>query len=422
MARQLGPLLFLLCLGLNAEAAAQDQFAVATGFGTVVRVFRITASEEISLHQTLILADPSEQVEVDSGGRFVFLANESDTKLNPIYSIDQNHELHLASTFTAPDESWDIAGVGTRLVPDRDSLLVYTASPENLLRVELHEATVNNRLGVRYVGDYLDLTGSPADSPSDGVASSFDSYSLLVSVADSSHAQIFRLDPSGALSLTDQSYSTEVTAFARPSRDGTGRLIAFNQQYGHDLGIGRFTGDGLSTFMIADVIDIPDFDDSINTAMHPSGRWAFVSGSTGVVSVELNDDGEFVRVVGDPAAGGGTSMAISADGRFLLTGAGAGLIRVNADGSLTTLSTGVPGVPSLSDIAWIPPRTLPSLPGDVNVDGEVDAADVVIVINEALPDDEPILPPQNFANADLDGDIDVDQDDLAALIDLLLGL
>ena len=136
----------------------------------------------------------------------------------------------------------------------------------------------------------------------------------------------------------------------------------------------------------------------------------------------LNDDGEFVRVVGSPAPGGGTSMAISADGRFLLTGAGAGLIRVNEDGSLTTLSTSVPGVPSLSDIAWIPPRTPPSLPGDVNVDGEVDAADVISVINDALPDDMPILPPQNFANADLDGDIDVDQDDLDALVGMLLGL
>jgi hypothetical protein len=71
-------------------------------------------------------------------------------------------------------------------------------------------------------------------------------------------------------------------------------------------------------------------------------------------------------------------------------------------------------------IVFFPPRTLPTLLGDANVDGVVDAADVVFVINEAIPDDKPILLPQNFANADLDQDIDVDPDDLEALIQLLL--
>ncbi|MBN1475204.1 hypothetical protein JXA47_00475 [Candidatus Sumerlaeota bacterium] len=52
----------------------------------------------------------------------------------------------------------------------------------------------------------------------------------------------------------------------------------------------------------------------------------------------------------------------------------------------------------------------------------MDSADIVFLVNEALPDDKPILLPQNFANADLDGDIDVDQDDLDALVEMLLGL
>jgi len=72
-------------------------------------------------------------------------------------------------------------------------------------------------------------------------------------------------------------------------------------------------------------------------------------------------------------------------------------------------------------IVFLPPRTPPSLPGDANVDGVVDAADVVFLVNEAMPDDKPILLPQNFANADLDQDVDVDQDDLEALVQLLVG-
>jgi hypothetical protein len=44
----------------------------------------------------------------------------------------------------------------------------------------------------------------------------------------------------------------------------------------------------------------------------------------------------------------------------------------------------------------------------------------VFLLNEALPDDKPILLPQNFANADLDHDVDVDEADFEALLEMLL--
>ncbi len=50
----------------------------------------------------------------------------------------------------------------------------------------------------------------------------------------------------------------------------------------------------------------------------------------------------------------------------------------------------------------------------------VDVADMVFLTEKTLPDDALILPPQSFANADLDQDVDVDQDDFNALLDLIL--
>ncbi len=52
----------------------------------------------------------------------------------------------------------------------------------------------------------------------------------------------------------------------------------------------------------------------------------------------------------------------------------------------------------------------------------VDVADMVFLTEKTLPDDALILPPQSFANADLDQDVDVDQDDFNALLDLILAL
>ena len=74
-----------------------------------------------------------------------------------------------------------------------------------------------------------------------------------------------------------------------------------------------------------------------------------------------------------------------------------------------------------SDLEFIPPKTPPSLLGDANVDGRVDAADVVTMVAMIQPTARLALP-QPFANADLDQDIDVDEGDLALLIDLLLGI
>jgi hypothetical protein len=68
----------------------------------------------------------------------------------------------------------------------------------------------------------------------------------------------------------------------------------------------------------------------------------------------------------------------------------------------------------------MPQRLTPTLLGDANCDGVVDVADAVFLINEALPDDKPILLPQNFANADLDNDVDVDEADFEGLVEMLL--
>jgi hypothetical protein len=93
-----------------------------------------------------------------------------------------------------------------------------------------------------------------------------------------------------------------------------------------------------------------------------------------------------------------------------------------SDGQLTPTGFSLAKSFKLGDIQFIPPLTPPTLPGDANLDGLVDTADLVFLINEALPDDKPILLPQNFANADIDGDIDVDQDDFGQILALILGL
>jgi hypothetical protein len=316
-------------------------------------------------------------------------------------------------------EGFSVSGT-SRIVPKRSSLLVYSANQSNLAEVFLYDAPVNNRLQVRFA-DFLDLTGLAASGPQDGIASAFDPFSLFVAVGVLGEVlQIIRLDPTGQLSLTNQSFTGQITGPGRPSTDATGRLVAFNQLGGHDVGLGHFVGDGQSTFEVLDLFDIPGLTGFATiTALHPSGRWVFVDGW----SVEIDPaSGQFVGVVGDKVDAGGTSAAVSPDGRFVLTGAGARLVRFNDDGSLTLLNTGVPGVPSLSDIAFIPPRAQPTLPGDANVDGLVDVADMVFLIEKALPDDALILPPQSFANADIDQDVDVDQDDFNALLDLILAL
>ncbi|MBN1477625.1 hypothetical protein JXA47_12790 [Candidatus Sumerlaeota bacterium] len=122
-------------------------------------------------------------------------------------------------------------------------------------------------------------------------------------------------------------------------------------------------------------------------------------------------------------------MAVSQDGTYVLVdhqiiGPGdfqIANIHINPDGTLTNTGHALEFGGKHADIVAIPAQTPHSLLGDANLDGLVDISDAVMLINEALPDDEPILLPQNFANADLDGDIDVDQDDLDELVGMLLG-
>jgi hypothetical protein len=123
------------------------------------------------------------------------------------------------------------------------------------------------------------------------------------------------------------------------------------------------------------------------------------------------------------------AMTITASGSFVLlddqTAGGefsVSSLALEFDGQLTPTGFALTKNFKLADLQAIPPLTPPTLLGDANLDGLVDAADLVFLINEALPDDKPILLPQNFANADMDGDIDVDQDDFDQILELILGV
>ncbi|NUP91184.1 MAG: hypothetical protein HUU25_15405 [Candidatus Sumerlaeia bacterium] len=418
----------LLALSV-ASAQAEDRF-VGVAFNTSpLFTYSVNSSGEIALESQTAQTTFGELIRVDPGGRFVVTFRSPDELDLWRIGVGGLLTLEASAEPEAPRElTQDVA-----LSPDSRILLALTGDPTlprgDPLRFDFRTFHVNNRLE-------MDWSGA-SWAPPGGLNLSFDPFLWAISE---------RLPYTALLSLSSQQ-------LAVLSISATGEITD--------------TGQRLAT---PGLLNVP-FDIS------PDGRWAISGGNTDVVLFEIHPDGTVTledtfdpngpaigpnclrftpnlnqiliaplvdtveslafdettllgSVIDSAETGFGLpeALAVNAAGTMVLvddqTAGGQfslASVFLRPDGTLTPTGHTLPKGFKLADLQFIPPRALPSLPGDANLDGVVDAADIVFLVNEALPDDKPILYPPNFANADLDQDVDVDQDDLEALVQLLVG-
>jgi hypothetical protein len=268
------------------------------------------------------------------------------------------------------------------------------------------------------------------------VISDKSSYTILVNLSNVVDQQVAVLRMSTDGELADSGQRLQLPGLANTSFDITpeGGLIVIGGSAGSSTG-----NPSLFMFEVDDQGDVLLHDYSSDDGGGTMDV-AFRHGVPGLVtanfahgasSVALDSDFSFAGLIDSESVGFNVpeAMTITASGSFVLlddqTAGGefsVSSLALEFDGQLTPTGFALTKNFKLADLQAIPPLTPPTLLGDANLDGLVDAADLVFLINEALPDDKPILLPQNFANADMDGDIDVDQDDFDQILELILGV
>jgi hypothetical protein len=329
----------------------------------------------------------------------------------------------LSGQVTAASPEWDIFPP-LLITPDTSELIVQSGAPGiQDIRVNMDFLALNNSLNTGVIAASWDISEILEAQFSGAAISVFDRYTLF------NTTRIIRYDVSEQLfSLTPQITLTPGNGLT-VTPDGRFFISSSNPSTGSELTVYRVEGDGQSTITVVDSIsEIEDFQSPRDAAAHPNGRFAFIMGWN-ILAIEIDQQtGHIIQIVEVQSAPSSNDLALSYDGQILLQttnrfGGIARIIpyRVNGDGSLDPLQYGLEVPWSTSDLAFIPPKPQVTLPGDSNLDGSIDVADIVTVAEMISPTSR-LAPAQNFVNADLDGDIDVDQDDLDALVGMLLGL
>ncbi|NUP91026.1 MAG: hypothetical protein HUU25_14595, partial [Candidatus Sumerlaeia bacterium] len=362
-------------------AAGQDHYVLGTTFGTTHRVYRISASGEVSIHQELNAGHRVEDIAVDRGGRFVWMIKGGGP--SPIYRISREFHLSLGGQVTASSPEWKVWRPAL-LTPDTSDLIVTALAPTTGdFRVSLEYSSLSNSLATSAVHAVWDVSDIPEAQPQVGVVSPFDRYTLFTD------SGVIHLDPTALEFALPQQASGYSRGFPAAGFDGRVICTVSHADPGPEFGVNVVQGDGQGTVLLSDSIpDIPGVSNRHGAVVHPGGRFAYLYGLGGLPTIEVNPASGLIQGVLETAPAPSTNAAaISPDGTmfFLATNRFNGIAsmipyRVNADGTLTQLNAGLQVPFSTADLEFLPPKTPPSLPGDANVDGLVDAADVVTVV------------------------------------------
>jgi hypothetical protein len=404
------------------SVTAQD-YAAAIGFGGPLRVYEVGDNGEITLHDQAPVGGFGEVVRVDPGGRFALcIQNPDDLDL---WRIAPDRTLSLASSLEdgpnqtlvfslalSPDSTIAMAFHDDNRLPDSERRSFRTYLINNRLQIEW----TGRAMSIPEIGEAIDWTISPRGG-----------WTAVVNLGPLDTLAILSLSPSGVLIDTGNRVAT-TGLHGNPLRlSADGRwLLTGSQAEGPSVALYEIDPFGMVSLHDSTSVD---GGSTFEVRFRPDLSGVVTANDgMGLSSVDLDENVEFGDLIDSESPGLDISEAldINHDNDLVLFddqgGGGFTLYSffIDAIGELTPTGFSLTKGFKLEDIQFIPDLTPPTIPGDANLDGRVDAADVVFLVNEAMPDDKPILLPPNFANADLDGDVDVDEDDLQALVDLLL--
>jgi hypothetical protein len=421
----------LLLIALTAltvtPAWCQEQYAVGKPLPGPLFVYAVSPSGEIGQVQQMPEQSWGAKVLMDRAGRLVVIRGFAG-ELH-LYRIAPDRSLSLMDSIVPPANS----GATQSLALSQDGRLIlslfidFNVDPRHL---EFQTFLVNNRLGIVPTGfalDADDLGGVGLWTLSDRGP-----YTAILSrgaFGQPGEFLIFSISPSGEITDTGQRVATPVTHNLPFHVSPTGEIVLNGRQTGADSEQAVYTVSADGTVTLKDAASPAGMTFTYVNLLTPDRSMIVTSGSPGIFTIALSASLEIGAVLDQetPAFGLTQGLAVSPDGKIVLVddqapGFDFPLFShfLAPDGELTPTGHSLSRPDHHADLRFIPPPTPSTLLGDANLDSLVDVADVVFLINEALPDDKPILLPQNFANADLDGDIDVDRDDLDALLDLIL--
>ncbi|NUP91158.1 MAG: hypothetical protein HUU25_15265 [Candidatus Sumerlaeia bacterium] len=415
--------LCVAALGLAPPAPATD-YALASPFGIrALRVYAVSPSGEITLQGMSSLPTQSGRARVDVGGRFAV------TFLGPhdldIWRIHPNRTLSLAASVEeGPTRRYD---ADIALSQDARVILAVLRdySDDSL---EFRSFIVNNRLEPRATPGRLALTpdlGFLRMGLSDRVP-----YTALLTIPADQAVAVLSVSPSGEITDTGQRIATGARLTVPLDFTPDGRWAISGGSVNADIALFEIHGDGTVTLADSIIFPIPLGARALRFLPLDNIALGFFGDGLAMGTAAFSPDSLLGDLIDTAPAGfsGPEAMDVNPAGTLALLDdqSGAGQFSLysyflSPGGELTPTGFTLAKPFKLADLQFIPPRTPVTLTGDANVDGVVDAADVVFLVNEALPDDKPILLPPNFANADLDQDVDVDQDDLEALVAMLVG-
>jgi hypothetical protein len=407
-------------LSLATQApCAEELYAVGKYIPGPLITYSVSASGEIAERDVADELSWDYGVHIDRGGRLAFVLG-NDALLT--YRITPDRHLALASSIEAATDTgwWNHTGLSQ---DGRLALVLFADRGSGELHSEFQTYLVNNRLQIMPTGYALD-----ADNLGDllnWTISDRNKYTAILNLIPG--FGILEISPSGEITDTGQRISTPWTHTRAFDTGSDGKWILAGQNIPPGIALYEVSSQG--TVSLWDTFTAPDLTAVWTPRLWPNLRGVAVADGDGVMTVGLDDTMEFGTILDSetPSYGISNCVAVSDDSKMVLVDDQAPGFTfplysyfLSEDGQLTPTGYHLSRPDQHADLRFIRDPTPVTLPGDANCDGAVDVADAVFLINEALPDDKPILLPQNFANADLDNDVDVDEADFEALVEMLL--